>query len=226
MAAAGVAGAAAAPSPEHDFDIQINKTGNGLIISKYKGNAAVIVVPPVIQGMPVVEIGAEAFASAKQTANSITLPDAVVSINDRAFKNCSKLTSVTLPSALETIGIDAFAGTGLITIELPASLKSISSGAFSGSALTSVAIPSGVNIGASAFQMCKSLKSVTFKGDVTFTSAAFWECSSLESVTVNGSVKTVYGKTQDGFPENNFKGTKMSIVLQAEIRKIGYKGSF
>ena len=52
---------------------------------------------------------------------SITIPNSVTSIGDRAFYGCSGLTSVTIPNSVTSIGDDAFFGCqGLIRVEAPA----------------------------------------------------------------------------------------------------------
>ena len=41
---------------------------------------------------------------------SITLPETVLSVDDRAFMNCTQLESVTLGVNVKTIGVSAFCG--------------------------------------------------------------------------------------------------------------------
>lgn len=55
----------------------------------------------------------------------------VTSIRSSAFKNCTGITSISLPSTLATIGFSSFQGcTGLSTIAIPASVTSIDGSAF------------------------------------------------------------------------------------------------
>lgn len=85
-----------------------------------------------------------------------------------------KLTSVTLPANIESVGYAAFAGCYQLTsVTLPASLVAIDDFAFAGSALTSVVVPSTVQVlGKGVFSRCEALQSVTldvpFVGDYTF----------------------------------------------------------
>lgn len=67
----------------------------------------------------------------------------VTAIADDAFTNCSKLTSVTIPSSITSIGQSAFNNAGLIGIIIPDTVT---------------------NIGNDAFANCFSLKSVIFRG--------------------------------------------------------------
>ena len=101
---------------------------------------------------------------------SLTLPSSVTRIGDYAFKNCSGLTSLTLPSSVTRIGDYAFYNcSGLTSLTLPSSVTSIGEFAFRYcSGLTSLTIPSGVtSIGMSAFEYCSSLTSLTLPSSVT-----------------------------------------------------------
>ncbi len=70
----------------------------------------------------------------------------VTTIGNRAFKNCTSLTSVTIPSSIKTIGALAFTGcTQLTSISIPASVTEIYGKAFSGcTQLASITIPTSV----------------------------------------------------------------------------------
>ncbi|MBR7006953.1 MAG: leucine-rich repeat domain-containing protein [Candidatus Methanomethylophilaceae archaeon] len=94
---------------------------------------------------------------------SIDVLPGTVTIYERAFEGCSKMTSLNLPSSISTIGRRAFKGcVGLERVRIPKSVKCISDSAFSECAsLESVEIPEGVTkIGCGAFERCPSLKSV------------------------------------------------------------------
>ena len=64
---------------------------------------------------------------------SVTLLEGVTKIGERAFYDCTGLTSVTIPNSVTSIGDYAFSGcTGLDSITIPSSVRSISTNAFSG----------------------------------------------------------------------------------------------
>ena len=134
------------------------------------------------------------------TSGAITIPSTlggypVTSIGDYAFRSCSGLTSVTIPSSVTSIGYEAFYNCeSLTSITIPSSVTSIGEEAFSEcSGLTSVVIPEGVtSIGDGAFSWCKSLTSVTITEGVTeIGKMAFYNCSSLTSVTIPSSVTSI-----------------------------------
>ena len=59
-------------------------------VAYYMGNASSLSIPDIVNGMTVVEIGEEAFMG-NTYLTSIDLPDTIVIIRARAFKNCSNL---------------------------------------------------------------------------------------------------------------------------------------
>ena len=119
---------------------------------------------------------------------SITIPDSVTSIGDYALRYCSNLTSITIPDSVTTIGNYAFSGcSNLMSATIGSSVTSIGSEAFYNcSSLTSINIPDSVtSIGEGAFYYCRSLTSVTIgKGVTSIGKQAFRNCSNLADVYI------------------------------------------
>ena len=124
------------------------------------------------------------------TYNSVSY--SVTSIGEKAFFNCTGLTSVTIGNSVTSIGDVAFDYcTGLTSLTIGNSVISIGEGAFAYcTGLTSVTIPNSVtSIGGSAFYWCNGLTSVTIGNSVTsIGEGAFSYCSGLTSIEIPNSV--------------------------------------
>ena len=97
------------------------------------------------------------------------IPSGTIRIKGEAFKNCSKLVSVTIPGSVREIRGFAFGGcTNLASIEIPSAVRLIEPYAFVGcESLASVLISSsgGLLIEERAFAGCVSLTNVCFKNN-------------------------------------------------------------
>ena len=122
---------------------------------------------------------------------SITIPNSVTSIGNAAFYNCNSLTSVTIPNSVTSIGSDAFSYcSSLTSVTIPNSVTSIGSYAFIAcTKLTSITIPDSVtSIGHYAFSGCKGLTSITISDSVTsIGSWAFYNCTELTKINYCGT---------------------------------------
>ena len=107
------------------------------------------------------------------------------------FSSCERLTSITIPDGVTSIGTHAFSSCSALTyITIPDSVTSIGNYAFdSCSALTSITIPDSVtSIGSSTFESCSALTSITIPDSVTsIGSSAFYGCSKLADVYYTGT---------------------------------------
>ena len=122
---------------------------------------------------------------------SVTIPNSVTSIGNSAFYGCSGLTSVIIGNSVTSIENYAFSGcSSLKTVVLPNSVTSIGNSAFSGcSGLTSVTIPNSVTtIGNYAFSGCTKLKTVTLPNSVTKIGESVFSGSSLTSPVYNAHI--------------------------------------
>ena len=142
-------------------------------------------------------IGGYAFRDCHRLT-SVTIPDSVTTIGVSAFNGCSSLTSVTIPDSVTTIEYKAFYDCDSLTsVTIPDSVTTIGDRAFSYCySLTGVTIGDSVTtIGDEAFSYCESLTSVTIGDSVTTIGVGvFWNCNSLTSVTIPDSVTTIGGR--------------------------------
>jgi hypothetical protein len=207
-------------APERDFAVTLNSTEDGCVITKYTGPGGRIIIPAKIQGLPVREIGVNAFVISSLT--SVAIPDGVTVIGDSAFFGAS-LASVTIPDSVTVIGNGAFYGcVSLASVTIPDGVTVIGNSAFSSTDLKSVTIPDSVTeIGNSAFSVCSSLTSVAVPDSVTVIGDwAFSTCSSLEQVTISLVAE------REWIGSDQFKDCKLSLAAQKALRDKGYTGNF
>jgi hypothetical protein len=125
---------------------------------------------------------------------SITIPDTVNCIGERAFYTCSGLTGVTIGNSVTNIGFCAlFDCYSLTNVVIPDSVISIGSGAFYNCiSLTNLTIGANVTgIADHTFGNCRSLTSVIIPDSVSdIGSLAFVECG-LTNVVIGSGVTNI-----------------------------------
>ena len=143
-------------SPATDFSYNLTNDSMGIVITKYTGNDNAVVIPSIIEDMPVLEIGMAAFAGAgsnsapnnRDAITSVVVLSGVEIIGGGAFERMDNLVRVTLPDSIKVIGNDAFGGNPkLATINLPSNTDLvIGSRAFwSARELTDLIIPDSLS---------------------------------------------------------------------------------
>ena len=173
-----------------------------------------IVIPATYRGLPVTEIGANAFEK-EYYITSVTIGENVTTIGREAFYGCESLTSVYYTGDIakwcaidfvcesEYVGANPLEYAGnfyikntLVTdLVIPDNVLSIGYGAFDGyKGLTSVTIPDSVTtIGYYAFRNCENLESVYYTGNIAgWCGIAFgyWSnpASSAEELYIDGEL--------------------------------------
>lgn len=129
---------------EHnEFDFVLN--GDEYTLAGYHGGSAEVVIPAKYHGLPVTEIGIEAFYQ-KTVITNVTIPDSMKSIRQNAFDGCVNLVSISIPNSVTTIDTYVFRNC---------------------ENLKSVTIGSGVtSIGYETFTNCPAISEVYYEGDV------------------------------------------------------------
>jgi len=169
-------------------------------------------------------ISTDAFYGCVKLSN-VNLHEGLTTINQRAFYNC-KLTSITIPSTVTSIGNGAFKGNPLTTVTWLPKNCSISTGenapfystnsqitsfTFGDSVqvvpgylcrsmnkLENIVLPETItSIGQYAFAFCSAIKHFNFpQGIKTIATSVLEECTALEEVIIPSSVTTI---NQDAF---------------------------
>jgi hypothetical protein len=137
-------------------------------------------------------IGKNAFRDCTYLTGELTLPLTVTSIGESAFVGTA-YTSVKLPSALKTIGDNAFNNLSIEQrLVLPNRMNSIGASAFAGTKITGLVIPDGVkSIGDNAFADTPIQGHVTIPDGVTYLGAGAFRNTQISTVFLPNSVTTL-----------------------------------
>lgn len=150
---------------------EYEKTKKGIIIKKYIAfDEEEVTVPNTIEGYSVIEIGAE------------------------AFRNCTKMKQVHLPSTIKIIGKYAFQNCGLITMNLPSDLLYLGCFAFLNNfALEKIIFSNNIKrIQTGTLCDCSALKKIIFSKSIkSIENVAFHGCSSINSLDIPVGVESI-----------------------------------
>jgi autotransporter-associated beta strand protein len=183
------------------------ETADGAVtITAYTGAGGSVVIPEVIDGLPVTTIGDYAF-SGLTSITSLIIGNSVTGIGMGAISDCSGLASVTIGNAVTSIGLFAFSGcTSLASVFIPASVTDLGGAAFSNcSSLTAIEVDGANTVYASAdgvlfnkaltvLIQCPARKSGDYAvpdGVELIAGDAFSQCTFLTSVTTGNSVTSI-----------------------------------
>ena len=177
-------------------------TSNGLIFGLNEDNASyalisygtctekVIDIPASYNGFPVTKISIGAFQGTAVT--SVTMPNTIEQLGNRAFYGCGSLKSICLSNRLQSIPNECFESAAITSIVIPEGVKTISSCAFMYcNSLESIVLPNTIeSIGSQAFWDCDTLTSIVVPASVKrIEYGAFFGCDSLQSVVINYGLK-------------------------------------
>ena len=141
-------------------------------------------------------------ASLRLRIKKVVVEKGITYVGIRAFYDCSEMTSVSLPTTLETMGADVFMYcTGLTSVTIPDGVTFISGDFFLGcTSLKSVTLPDSLrNAGGCTFKDCASLTSVRLPANLRYiTWRMFKDCTSLTSVTIPRGTVEVKKEAFDG----------------------------
>lgn len=161
--------------------------------------------------------------SYKDQITTVIVEEGITELGTLIFYNFTALTSISLPSTLETIAggtanYGAFRGcTALKSITLPEGLTTIEAMAFRDcTALEHIKFPNSLKtLGTSAFQGCTGITSVTYGTGMTSTGQnAFRDCTNLNSI--------IFSPTITKIDEYSFYNTRLtSVEIPETVESIG-----
>lgn len=152
-----------------------------------------IVIPARFENTEVVGIVSNAFKD-NSKITSVTLESGIRSISSSAFENCSNLVSVTIPSSVTLLGTYLFKNcTSLTSVSLPQNLTVISGGIFYGcTSLKTIGLPqAATRISDNAFEK-SGLTSIVLPENITeIGESTFSNCTSLETITLSQKLLSI-----------------------------------
>lgn len=181
---------------------------------------ATILDPVTMLDDPVTGIGFEAFRDCSQIT-SVSIPAGVKTIGNNAFYSCSSLANLSISAGVTEMTIGNYAFYNCISLSsasLPQGVTAIGSNAFFFcNGMASVTIPSSVtSIGVGAFYSCSKLTEVTIPASIkSIPSAAFYSCSGLTTVNIPSTV------TSFGFEAFRYCSSLTSITLPPNLTSLG-----
>jgi hypothetical protein len=174
------------------FDYTTN--GGAITITGYSQPCETVDIPSSLNGLPVVEIGTNAFRD-RDYVRSVTIPTSVTNIGPGAFQGCLNLTNVLLPNNLRSISHDTFNSCySLYTLNIPSSIGSIGANVFSNCFnLRKISFPAGVtNIGSGAFEACYDLTNIVLPDNLhSISDYTFDGCDLLTNLSIPAGVTSI-----------------------------------
>lgn len=126
-----------------------------------------------------------------------TVPTGVEIIGESTFEGCTALASLTLPSSVKTVGDKAFKGCSALVETSLSAIENIGTEAFAGTGLTSAKI-SATTLGEKSFRDCPELTAITLGSATTIPAEMFAGCTAITTVTIPASVQTIGASAFEG----------------------------
>ncbi len=189
-------------SSSEDVDLTLKYkvlNGDEAKITGYSGNGSHATISKKIDGYTVVSIGEKAFKDCT-TLESLTIWADIETIDDYAFAGCTGLTEISIPNDTEEIGAHAFEGCTKLTSLIIWGDPEIGDYAFAGcTGLTEISIPNDTEeIGAHAFEGCTGVTSLIIWGDSNIGDYAFAGCTGITEVSISMHTERVGSHAFDG----------------------------
>lgn len=187
------------------------------VLKTYHGHDRNLIIPETVK-----EIGDSAFRNYTRL-QSITLPEGLTRIGKSAFWGCRNLKSITLPESLSEMEGCAFHGCRkLKEISIPEKITVIKEYTFTGCyRLQSVHLPENLTaIETCAFSYCKSLKEIQIPENVvTIGWHVFVKCRKLKNLTFSTGIASTGLQIKNGVLKY-YHGKEHQVMIPPVVTKI------
>lgn len=168
----------------------VKSTSNKCWIQGYVGTETDVIIPEKICGKIVLGIDDKAFYENKKIT-SVTIPDSVTSIGGSAFSECTNLKEVVIPNDVTSIENYAFSDCkSLKKLVLSRNVEYIGENAFLSSNIEVVILPYFQSYGRTAFQWCEINQVIYYEGTSKIDLGEF-AYSHIENVLIPESVTEI-----------------------------------
>ena len=196
------------------------KYDDGYAVFKYTrgiiDNPTELTIPEEHNGKKVLAISNNAFENS--SIKAVHLPNGLLTIKYKAFRNCKNLTSIEIPNTVLTIRGQAFENDiSLETVILHDGLEEIRGSVFKNNiSLRNITLPDTLEyLGGGAFYHCSSLISITIPAKVTeINGETFKNCYLLEQVNLHDDIVSIHGENFTN--DSNLK----SIILPSKLTEV------
>lgn len=160
------------------FQYRIDTAKKGVFITGFDKSETEANIPSTIENLPVIGIDENAFSGCKIT--KVTIPNSIASIGNNAFANCSSLNDVYISDLEKWCKID-FSNANSNPMSVASNLY------LNNELVTALTIPNSItNIKDYTFYGCKSITGVTIPNSITAIGKdAFCGCNALNNVYIS-----------------------------------------
>ncbi len=124
----------------------------------------------------------------RYSIKSVVIGSGITELGEACFYGCTALKSANIPSSVTTIGVAAFANTGLTSVTGMSGVKTVGDYAFQGTNFTSFSFPAGVTtIGNYVFVNNYNITQIDIPASVTSMGVVGYRCDSIQNINVNSS---------------------------------------
>ena len=218
LAGRGVESAEAASSGDWNYEV----IGSDIKITGYTGTETDVRIPETImdsdgKNYQVKQIGECAFKDCS-SLTSVSIPSGVTKLGDCAFIGCSSLSDISLPDAITEMGLNVFCGCSSLTqVTLPDGITEIPFGTFRNcEKLADIQFSDELtSIGDFVFDGCSSLTQIEIPEGVTSLGTnVFYHCTGLNSIKLPSTLESIGKKA--------FVGTSLeSLEIPENVSSIG-----